>query len=87
MQFLQAAFIPGTLMVSCNYIPFFTKEGLSQVINVKWLINKCEKLISKPIFLSEQTCKDRVSGVSGRTPMCLLAGQKAPNDRESRHRE
>lgn len=77
MQFLQATFIPGTLMVSHNCVQLFIMEILSQVRNLKWLINKCEKLFSKLIFLLGQSRKNRASGVSGRIPLCLLAGQKA----------
>lgn len=70
MQFLWTAFIPWTVMFLHNCVQFFTKEGLSQVRNLKWLINKSERLISKPIFFSGQSCEDRVSGVSGNTPVC-----------------
>lgn len=77
MQFLQATFISGTLMVSHDSVQLFIMEDLSQIRYLKSLINKCEKLFCKLIFLLGQSCKNRASGVSGKTPLCLLAGQKA----------
>lgn len=79
MQFLWTAFIPWTVMFSHNCVQFFTKEGLSQVRNLKWLVNKSERLISKPIFFYFQGSHVKIGslGSVGKHLCVSLAGWKA----------
>lgn len=48
--------------------------------------HKLEKLIGKPIFFSGKSYEDKMSGVSRRISVHLLA-ERCPNDGDSSHRK